>query len=130
MDVKRSYVEFLDGHKEDIFYYKDLPNDCVLFSTKSDIYFYKPAPNTPGVAGLRAHRFYTISMTFENTLTLPNLKLVEDSHISHIMIDRRIEMRFTVPDHGSGTILIHPNASKESIALAIMSELGVEIEDI
>lgn len=126
----RNYAVFKDGHEEDIFYYKELPNDSVLFSTQSGIYFYNPDPDIPGAHGLTvAQKFYTIRMRIVDQLTLPTLEFVGDPYLRHIMIDRRIERRFTVPNYGSGSVLVHPNASVESIAVAIMHEMGVKLEE-
>lgn len=127
----RSYAKFNDGHEEDIFYYKDLQQGCILFATKSGVYFYRPAPKAPGVSGVCAQEFFTIQMDFcDNPTYFPDMFFHDDPYVQSIMIDRRIKRNFTVPGHGDGSVLVSPNASTEELACAIMSELGVEVEDI
>lgn len=125
----RNYATFKDGHEEDIFYYKDLLHGCIIFSTKSGIYFYRPKQETPGVYGLESQEYFIVQMIFDdNSISLPKMIFASYPYIRNITIDRRVERKFTVPDHGNGTILVDPDASQEEIACAIMNELGVILD--
>lgn len=127
----RSWAMFKDGHEEDIFYYKDLPHNHILFGTKSGVYIYRPSIVSPAITGLKAQEFYTIKMSFHADPTIfPDISFVEDPYIQRIFIDRRIERKFTVSGHGNGSVFINPEADSEDLAWAILNEMGVKIEDI
>ena len=131
MDKKRSYVTFKDGHEEDIFYYKEIRDNQYIFATESGIYFYREPINVPGVLGVeRIPGFTLYADCRDNPNVLPDICLTHDPSIKTIKIDKRVELKFTVPDYGDGTVLVEPNASTEEVACAIMSEMGVVVEGI
>lgn len=130
MDV-RSYVTFIDDHEEDVVYFKVFDERHLLFATESGVYFYKKAPDTPGVCGLIPREFYAIGMDIcDNPTALPDMYLVDECSIKTLVLDRRVKVKFTVPGYGEGVVLAMPDATRGEIAQAIMSEMGVEIDEI
>lgn len=94
MKPKNNFAIFKDGHKEKIKFFRDCPNDYIIFVTKSGIYLYKPDPMKHYESCYQPHYFYTIQLDFEDAgsyFAFPRMYFVEDPYIKEIQIDRSIE---------------------------------------
>lgn len=131
MIPKNNFAIFKDGHKEEIIFFRDCPNDYIIFSTESGIYLYKPDPMKHYESCYQPHYFYTICLDFEDVgsyFAFPRVHFVEDPYIKEIQIDRNVLRTINIPGFKDIDILTSPEPTYEEIACAIVKELGVEFE--
>ena len=133
MIPKNNFAIFKDGHKEEIIFFRDCPNEYIIFSTESGIYLYKPDPikQYSDEKFHQPHYFYTIHLDFEDVgsyFAFPRMCFVEDPYIKEIKIDRSVLRTIDIPGFKCVDIFTSPDPTYEEIACAIIKELGVKFE--
>lgn len=121
MKKPRSFVTFMDGHKEDIVYYYDHGPACTLFATESGVYIYS------GLRFIMNGQFQKVVLRGpENS---GYIAVIEETNIAYITIDERVPYEYTIfAEDGTtihGEVLAPPNADEKKIRQMIADDLYI-----
>lgn len=134
----KSYAEFMDGHREEVYYYSMAADGSyLLFATRSGIYFFEDsyeeirlcnrlAEHTKFKPFLRQRHFYRIRYDVECGILRDSI-----DYIKTVMIDTRVKHDYciTLKDGGNitGSVLVERGTTPEKIKEAVMDDAVTSI---
>lgn len=134
----KSYAEFMDGHKEEVFYYSMAADGGhILFTTRSGIYFFEDRYEEICMYGrfsdrtrfhpfLRQRYFYRISYDAGGGLLRDSI-----DYIKTVMIDTRVKHDYcmTLKDgrNVTGSVWVERDASDKQIREAVLNDALAEV---
>lgn len=134
----KSYAEFTDGHKEEVFYYSMAADGGhILFTTRSGIYLFEDRYEEICMYGgfnehrrlhpfLRHRHFYRISYDAGGGLLRDSI-----DYIKTVMIDTRVKHDYciTLKDgrNATGSVWVERDASDKQIREAVLNDAVAEV---
>lgn len=122
----KSYAEFMDGHREEVFYYSMAADGSyLLFTTHSGIYFFEDSHYEIG-RFLQERHFYRIRYDVEYGILRDSI-----DYIKTVIIDTRVKHDYcmTLKDGGNitGSVLLERGTTPEKIREAVMDDAVTSI---